>query len=139
MASVPPPWRQPYPWRPSSAPDKHRDLRDADVNVEQNLIYRITAKLPVDWHRDRRTLLEKCAPPHLGFLNENIKKDTPIAICTLGIENFERLGRGEMTVERHIQCRFRGKSYKYYTLTAKDPKQDFLDFLGFPWISYDLP
>ena len=94
MASLPPPWRQPFPWRASSAPDKrrreHDDQRDADVNVKQKLIHRITAKLPVDWHPhydDRMTLLETCEPPHLGFLNENIKKDTPISICTFGIEN----------------------------------------------------
>ena len=125
MASPPPPWRQPLPWRASSAPDKrrreHDDQRDADVNVKQKLIHRITAKLPVDWHPhydDRITLLETCEPPHLGFLNENIKKDTPISICTFGIENFERLGRGEMIVWPDIQCRFKGKSKKYDVLKS---------------------
>ena len=123
MASPLPPWCKPVPWRASSAPDKrrreHDDQRDADVNVKQKLIHRITAKLPVDWHCDRITLLETCEPPHLGFLNENIKKDTPISICTFGIENFERLGRGEMIVERDIQCRFKGKSYKYDVLKSQ--------------------
>ena len=82
-----------------SACDKHRrkhnGQRNADVNVKQKLIDRITAKLPAYWHCDRPTLLETCKPPHLGSLNKNIKKDTPISICTFGIENFERLGRGE--------------------------------------------
>ena len=127
MASVPPPWRQPFPWRASSAPDKrrreHDDQRDADVNVKQKLIQRIIAKLPVDWHCDRSTLLETCKPPHLGVLNKNIKKDTPISICTFGIENFERLGRGERTVERDIQLRAKNNSHRYDVLKSKTDKQ----------------
>ena len=103
-ARAPPP-----PWRTSSAPDKrrrkHDDQRDADVNIKQELIHQITDKLAVDWHCDHPTLLETCKPPHLGFLNKNIKKATPISICTFGIDNFERLGRGERTVERDIQFR----------------------------------
>ena len=126
MASLPPPWRQPFPWRASSAPDKrrreHDDQRDADVNVKQKLIHRITAKLPVDWHCDRITLLETCEPPHLGFLNENIKKDTPMSICTFGIENFERLGRGEMIDKRDIQARVKGKSYDYHLRSSNTDK-----------------
>ena len=82
MASLPHPWRQPFP-------DKRR--RGHDDHVQQELIHQITAKLPVDWQSDRITLLETFAPPHLGFLNEVIKKDTPISICTFGIQNFERL------------------------------------------------
>ena len=117
MASLPPPWRQPFPCRASSAPDKRR--RGHDDHVKQELIHRITAKLPADWHCDRNTLLETCEPPHLGFLNENIKKDTPISICTFGIKNFERLGRGETIVERDIQRRFRGNSYKYDVLKSQ--------------------
>ena len=106
-----------------SACDKHRrkhnDQRNADVNVKQKLIDRITAKLPADWHGARPTLLETCKPPHLGSLNKNIKKDTPISICTFGIEKFERLGRGQMIVERDIQCRFKGKSFKYHVLKSQ--------------------
>ena len=110
MASLPHPWRQPFP-------DKRR--RGHDDHVQQELIHQITAKLPVDWQSDRITLLETFAPPHLGFLNELIKKDTPISICTFGIQNFERLGRGQMIVERDIQCRFKGKSYKYHVLKSQ--------------------
>ena len=119
--------RPPPPWRTSSAPDKrrrkHDDQRDADVNVKQKLIDGITAKLPVDWHCDRSTLLETCKPPHLGVLNKNIKKDTPISICTFGIENFERLGRGERTVERDIQLRAKNNSHRYDVLKSKTDKQ----------------
>ena len=128
MASLPPPWRQPFPWCASSAPDKrrreHDDQRDADVNVKQKLIHRITAKLPVDWHPhydDDTTFLQRCEPPHLGFLNENIKKDTPISICTFGIENFERLGRGERTVERDIQFRTQQPAHTLYEPTHSQP------------------
>ena len=118
---------RPPPWESDrTAPVKrrrtHDDQRDADVNVKQKLIDRITAKLPVDWHCDRPTLLETCKPPHLGFLNKNIKKDTPISICTFGIENFERLGRGEMIVERDIQFRAKGESYKYYLRSSNTDK-----------------
>ena len=115
--SPPPPWHACGKHHASSVCDKHRrkrdDQRDADVNVKQDLIDRITAKLPADWHGDRPTLLETCKPPHLGSLNKNIQKDTPISICTFGIENFERLGRGEMIVKRDIQARVKGKSYDY--------------------------
>ena len=118
---------RPLPWEsdrtgPVQRRRKHDDQRDADVNVKQKLIDRITAKLPVDWHCDRPTLLETRKPPHLGFLNKNIKKATPISICTFGIENFERLGRGERTVERDIQFRAKGNSYKYDLLDSKTDK-----------------
>ena len=118
---------RPPPWRTSSAPDKrrrkHDDQRDADVNVKQELIHQITDKLAVDWHCDRSTLLETCKPPHLGVLNKNIKKDTPISICTFGIENFERLGRGERTVERDIQLRAKNNSHRYDVLKSKTDKR----------------
>ena len=98
------------------ARDKHHRRRNfqrnADADVRQELIDRITAKLPTDW-LGRFTLLETLQPPHLGSLNENIHKNTPISICTFGIENFERLGRGVMTVKQDIRIQANNDSRCY--------------------------